>query len=253
MNLHLITNPTFYALAVPAVVLTGIAKAGFGGALGGFAVPLMSAVIAPGDAAGIMLPLLCFTDISGLRPFLFRWDKASVRLLIPAGIAGVALGALLYPWMSEALVRVLIGLISVLFVLHGWLFAPRRATVSGTPGAVSGLSCGALGGFTSFLAHAGGPPLLVHLLPQGFDRTRFVATMNLYFLVINWTKLVPYTFEGQFSGRNLGTSLLLAPLVPVGVWLGLRLHARINEVWFYRIARLALLVTGIQLIVQGLS
>ena len=253
MSLHLITLPTFYALAVPAVVLTGIATAGFGGALGGFAVPLMSSVVTPGDAAGIMLPLLCFTDVSGLRPFLFKWDRASVRLLIPAGIAGVVAGALLYPWMSQALVRVLIGLISVLFVLHGWLLAPRLAARAAPPGPRSGLACGAVGGFTSFLAHAGGPPLLIHLLPQGFDRVRFVATMNVYFLVINWTKLVPYTLEGQFSARNLGTSLLLAPLVPVGVWLGLRLQARVNELWFYRIARLGLLLTGVQLIAQGLQ
>ena len=222
MNLHLITNPTFYALAVPAVVLTGIAKAGFGGALGGFAVPLMSAVIAPGDAAGIMLPLLCFTDISGLRPFLFRWDKASVRLLIPAGIAGVALGALLYPWMSEALVRVLIGLISVLFVLHGWLFAPRRATVSGTPGAVSGLSCGALGGFTSFLAHAGGPPLLVHLLKPLLGQLvkQGKQLVLLMYMLMPVGILKPLLLV---QDMNLGIELLILMLLLVVIQLALKL------------------------------
>lgn len=265
---HLIASSSFYLLAIPAVLLTGISKAGFGGALGGFAVPLMAMVIAPADAAGIMLPLLCFTDVSGLRPFLGKWDLANVRTLIPAGIAGVAIGALLFPFLSESVVRVLIGAISVAFVAYGWISAARAARLaralphaSGTvtaqasyrhPVRWQGLACGALGGFTSFLAHAGGPPLMIHLLPQKLDRVRFVATMNAYFLVINAVKLLPYAIEGQISARNLATSLVLAPLVPLGVWLGVRLQRRVNELWFYRIARAALLVTGLQLIHQGL-
>ncbi len=276
MSLPLIVDPEFYAVAIPAVLLTGISKAGFGGALGGFAVPLMAMVISPVDAAGVMLPLLCFTDVSGLRPFIGKWDLVNVRTLIPAGITGVAIGALLFPVLSESLVRVLIGAISVLFVSYGWLAAARSArlahpggaagtatTASSTPAPAvaayrgpsrwKGIVCGTLGGFTSFLAHAGGPPLMIHLLPQKLDRVRFVATMNLYFLVINAVKLLPYAFEGQISSRNLASSLVLAPLVPLGVWLGVRLQRRVNEVWFYRIARAALLLTGLQLIHQGLA
>ncbi len=285
--MHLITTPSFYAIAIPAVLLTGLSKAGFGGALGGFAVPLLALVLSPGDAAGIMLPLLCLTDITGLRPYWRKWHAQVWQVLIPSGLAGVALGAVLYPWLSEAWMRLLIGLISVLFVAHGWWTASRAGssaaaaagaaaprTVTGTAAAMaaatgtdagtgtgrrtgadatggSGILFGTLGGFTSFLAHAGGPPLLMHLLPQKLDRVCFVATMNAYFLVINLTKLVPYALEGQLSYRNLGTSLLLAPLVPVGVWLGLWLQRRVNERWFYRLARTALLLTGLQLIVQA--
>jgi len=252
MPLQLIASPQFYAVAIPAVLLTGISKAGFGGALGGFAVPLMAMVISPVDAAGVMLPLLCFTDVSGLRPFIGKWDLGNARTLIPAGIAGVAIGALLFPLLSEALVRVLIGAISVAFVSYGWI-AAAPVSVHQSPSRLKGALCGALGGFTSFLAHAGGPPLMIHLLPQKLDRVRFVATMNLYFLVINAVKLLPYAFEGQISGRNLASSLVLAPLVPLGVWLGVRLQRRVNELWFYRIARAALLLTGLQLIHQGLA
>lgn len=266
----MITSWLFYAVAIPAVLLTGVSKAGFGGALGGIAVPLLAMVIPPGDAAGIMLPLLCFTDVSGLRPFIGKWHLGNSRTLIPSGIAGVVVGALLFPYLSQSLVRILIGLISVLFVAHGWWNhwnAGRQARAAGPGGAhggqdtpaaaapepTKGAICGALGGFTSFLAHAGGPPLMIYLFPQKLDRICFVATMNLYFLVINAVKLIPYAFEGQISGRNLLTSLVLAPLVPLGVWLGLRLHHRINELWFYRIARAGLLLTGIQLIHQGLA
>ena len=62
----MITDPLFYALAIPAILITGISKSGFGGAMGGLAVPLMSLVIAPAEAAGIMLPILCTMDAVGL-------------------------------------------------------------------------------------------------------------------------------------------------------------------------------------------
>jgi uncharacterized membrane protein YfcA len=253
MSLHLIADPVFCAVAIPAVLLTGISKAGFGGALGGIAVPLLALFIAPGDAAGIMLPLLCFTDVSGLRPYLGKWDLPNARVLVPAGVAGVAIGALIFPWMSEQFIRVLIGAISVAFVVQGWWSGSALDATARPHSPAFGAACGALGGFTSFLAHAGGPPLMIHLLPQKLERTRFVATMNLYFLIINVVKLLPYALEGQLSARNFGSSLLLAPLVPLGVWIGMRLHHRVNELWFYRIARIALLLTGLQLIVQGLA
>ena len=65
----MIANPLFYALAIPAILVTGISKSGFGGAMGGLAVPLLSLVIAPDEAAGIMLPILCVMDVVGLRRF----------------------------------------------------------------------------------------------------------------------------------------------------------------------------------------
>lgn len=106
-------------------------------------------------------------------------------------------------------------------------------------------------GFTSFLAHAGGPPAQVYMLPQRLDKTTYVATVNLFFMIVNMVKLVPYAWLGQFSAANLGTALLLAPLVPVGAKIGLWLQKRASPEWFYRVARIRLLLTGLQLIYQG--
>ena len=54
--------------------------------------------------------------------------------------------------------------------------------------------------------------------------------------------------KGGFGGvlGGVGTSFILAPLVPLGVRLGIRLQDRINLVWFYRISQACLFVTGIQ-------
>ncbi|HAQ85773.1 MAG TPA: hypothetical protein DCR78_04955, partial [Pseudomonas sp.] len=109
-----------------------------------------------------------------------------------------------------------------------------------------------IAGFTSFVAHAGGPPIMMHLLPQQLDKLRYVATINLFFLMTNAIKLIPYAALGQFSRENLLLSLTLAPVVPFGVWAGLWLHKRIDHKLFYRIARLGMLLAGLQLIYKSL-
>ncbi|MNE95478.1 hypothetical protein D3C80_1935710 [compost metagenome] len=63
---------------------------------------------------------------------------------------------------------------------------------------------------------------------------------------------MPYALLGQFSVSSLTASLALAPVVVIGVWLGIWLQGRVNHRWFYRIAWAGLLVTGVQLIVQNL-
>jgi len=247
----MITDPQFYLAAIPAILLTGISKGGFGGVLAGAAVPLMAIAIAPRQAAAIVLPLLCLTDVVGLRVYFGKWDAALLKTLIPGALAGVALGALTFGLFDEASIRLLIGLISVLFVLTRWLAKETPDNTAATPSTTAGRLMAALSGFTSFVAHAGGPPVMMYLLRQRLDKVRFLATINVFFLVTNAIKLAPYAWLGQFSGANLLASLTLAPLVPVGVHLGAWMQSRVNTVWFFRIAQIGLLATGLQLIYQG--
>ncbi|MBK8185332.1 MAG: sulfite exporter TauE/SafE family protein [Candidatus Competibacteraceae bacterium] len=248
----LITEPLFYLCAIPAVLLTGISKGGFGGALGGLAVPLMALAISPVQAAAIMLPVLCLMDWVGLKPYWRQWDSANIRILLPGGLIGVVAGTLSFGLLSENVIRLLIGALAVLFALtnlSGFAASQKPAA----PSVPKGVLWSAVSGFTSFLAHAGGPPVMMFLLPQRLDKTVYVATINLFFLVTNAVKLLPYAGLGQFSAANLVTSLLLVPLVPFGVWLGLWLHRRFDQTWFYRIAQIGLLLTGLQLIYVGTS
>jgi uncharacterized protein len=247
-----LSEPLFYLVAIPAVLLTGISKGGFGGGLGGLAVPLIALAISPVQAAAIMLPLLCFMDLVGFRVYFGKWDNKNLRIMVPASLVGIALGALTFGFFSEASIRILIGAIAVLFTLNSWLgLALRQAPANHSR--AKGAFWSALSGFTSFVAHAGGPPAMIYLLPQRLDKVMFVATINLFFMIVNAAKLLPYAWLGQFSRANLLTSLALAPLVPVGVWFGLWLQNRVNHLWFYRITQICLLLTGVQLIYQGLA
>lgn len=245
-----ITNPWFYLAAVPAVLLTGISKSGFSGGVGALTVPLMALFVSPVAAAAIMLPILCVMDVIGIWVYRRRWHRRNLLLLLPGAALGIALGTVTFNAVDENSVRLVLGLISLLFGLsylargtggHG----PRQGS------AAVGLACGALSGFTSFIAHAGGPPVKFFLLRQNLDKTIFVGTNVVFFFLLNQVKVLPYAWLGQFSRDNLATSLLLAPLAPLGVWIGLRLHRRIPQLLFYRISYALMIVAGIKLLFDG--
>lgn len=247
----MLTDWIFYAVAVPAVLLTGVSKSGFS-AIGGIAVPLMALAISPRQAAAIMLPILCLTDIVGMRAYYGEWSRAVLRVIIPGSLIGIALGSLTFGVFNESIVRLIIGTISVLFVASR-LLLPALANASATPSTVRGSFFSALAGFTSFVAHAGAPPLMMYLLPLRMEKRTYIATVNMFFFVTNLIKLGPYALLGQLSAPNLWASLALAPLIPLGVFLGYRLQRKVNEVWFFHIAQAGLLLTGIHLIWQGLT
>ena len=75
----------------------------------------------------------------------------------------------------------------------------------------------------------------------------------LFFTIVNLLKVIPYTLLGQFNSSNLLTSLLLSPLAPIGVWMGVKLHDRVNEKLFYVLCYIFLLITGIKLLFDGLT
>jgi uncharacterized membrane protein YfcA len=248
----------FYPLAIAAILVTGISKGGFATGAAGIAVPLMSIYIAPAQAAGIMLPILCAMDLFGVHAWRGKGSRAHLAALVPGAIAGIALGGLAFGALSANAVRLVVGVIAVVFAMNQALaltqrIAARFARERPPPGRIAGAVWGALSGFTSTLAHAGGPPFAVYMLPQKIDRGTLVATSALFFLVVNYVKIVPYAMLGQLDFANLGTSLLFAPLAPLGIWLGVWMHRRISDAAFFRITWIVLFATGVKLVFDALA
>jgi uncharacterized membrane protein YfcA len=182
----LITDPLFYFAAVPAVILFGIAKGGFGSGLGVLAVPLIAMVVSPVQAAAILLPILCVMDLVGLWAYRGKW------VLPELSLAGIAIGTLMFEFMSPARLRLLLGIVAISFTLNHWLQARlSQAAKQKLFGPAIGAAAAAVAGFTSFIAHAGGPPITMYLLRRGINRTQFVATTVVFFAVVNYVKLVP--------------------------------------------------------------
>jgi uncharacterized membrane protein YfcA len=249
----LLSDPLFFAVAIPAVILFGISKSGFGGAFGAISVPIMALAISPVQAAAILLPILCLMDVLGLWAYRGKWVRSELLILLPAALLGIGIGTALFEYMNADVIRLIIGAVALLFALHYW----KQGASSGQERArdlppTAGIFSAGVAGFTSFVAHAGGPPLSMYLLRRSLDKTEFVATTVVFFAVVNYTKLLPYAWLGQLSTDNLTASLLLAPFAPLGIAIGMWLHKRISERLFFRAACVFLFAVALKLIGDGL-
>ncbi|RYZ12967.1 MAG: sulfite exporter TauE/SafE family protein [Comamonadaceae bacterium] len=239
------TDWHFYAVAVPAVLLLGISKSGFGAGFGSLAVPLMALAVTVPQAAAILMPVLLVMDLLGIAAFRRDFDRRLLMFLLPCGLVGTVAGALLFRVLSAHTVAGIVGVFTLLFLAQRLLFPPRPGDAP--PGRLAGGLLTAVSGFTSFIAHAGGPPVNAYVIPMRLTPVVFTATMAYFFFAINLSKWLPYAWLGLLDWRNLATSIVLLPLAPLGVWIGIRIARRIDAAWFYRFVYAGMLLTGLKL------
>jgi uncharacterized membrane protein YfcA len=241
-----ITDPLFYALAVPAVVALGLSKGGFAG-VGQMAVPLLALAMPPLEAAAIMLPIMIVQDWTAVWVYRREWSGRILAIMIPGALIGVALGGWLAAYISDAAVRVFIGVTTIIFVIYSFAVMLRLPRPTRAGSVAAGLFWGALSGFTSTICQAGSPPYQMYVLSQKLPKMLFVGTTTVFFAVLNAVKVVPYVALGQFSTKGLGTSLVLLPLALLTNQLGFWLVRRVSQELFYRITLIIMLVISIEL------
>lgn len=247
----MLSDPLFYLCSVPAVLLYGIDKGGFGGPIAVLAVPLMSLVMSPTLAAGILLPILVVMDGLVIRTYWGVFDSRALRILLPGALVGIAMGYFTADLMSDDVMRLVVGVISLAFGLQN-LVGLKGVTGVGHS-VLSGSLLGSVAGFTSFSIHAGGPPFSMYLMPKGLAPVMFAGTAGVFFAVVNAVKLVPYYFLDQLVFENLSLSLVLMPLAPLGVGLGHWLVRRSEPGFYYRAISVFLVMLGAILIIRSLS
>ncbi|WP_172589888.1 sulfite exporter TauE/SafE family protein [Shewanella xiamenensis] len=241
----MLTDPLFWLVAIPAVLITGISKSGFAGGVGGLTVPLLALAISPATAAAIMLPLLIYMDFLSVRSWWGQHNPRQLWILLPAAIVGIGIAYWLFDRLNEDYLRAILGCVSLGFGLYGLILGDKTQA---TPSPLVGRLCGLTAGFTSFVAHAGGPPLNAYLLPLRLAKPEFLATAVVFFAVVNLVKLVPYSLLGQINQGNILISLLLAPLAWLGVKLGLSIQDKISDRLFKRIILILMVLVGIRLL-----
>ena len=248
----LIADPLFYLVAIPAITLVGLSKGGFGGALAILGVPLMSLTISPVTAAGILLPILLVMDVVALAAYRRVFDKANLVVLLPSGIAGIAVGWALAAWLTPSSIRLVVGMMAIVFALRFLVMAKTRPAPQ-RAGKVLGSILGMASGLTSFIAHAGGPPFQIYMLPQRLDPAVLTGTSVIFFAAVNLIKVVPYAALGQLGLTNLAASALLLPVALFSTMGGVYIARHINHELFYFICNLCLLGVGVMLVWQGVS
>ncbi|NML08220.1 sulfite exporter TauE/SafE family protein [Sphingomonas sp. G-3-2-10] len=247
----MITDWHFYALAIPAVILLGLAKGGFSG-MGALSLPMLVLAIDPVRAAAILLPILIVQDVVGVWAFRKTVDWTVLGWMLPGAAIGVLLGYWFAASVTPEAVMAVVGLISVLFGLYR-LWAERHATPRETArlpewfGALFGIASG----FTSHVAHAGQPPFQLWVLPRNLAPALLVGTTAVFFAVVNWIKVPAYFALGQFSAANLLTAAALLPLAIASTFAGVWLVRKIDPARFYTAIYWLMVLVGAGLIAEA--
>ncbi len=242
---------TFFIFAIASVIVVGISKSGFGAGLGTLSLPLMASQSSINEALAILLPLLIAIDLVGLRRFIKNANWRILKLVIPPAIVGLALGMIFFTAITPQVLTLLIGIFTLLFLIQN-LIMTHFDLKEAKPYPLLGRLMGLLSGFTSFVAHIGGPPISIFMLREKLLPMVYTSTLGVFFTFINFGKLGPYAFLNLLSFKQLATSIILLPCVPVGVYFGFYLAKRISMKWYYRIVQFFLLVASVKLISDGL-
>ena len=241
----------FFVCAVISVTILGISKSGFGAGLGTLSLPLMASQAPINEALAIMLPLLIVIDLVGLRRYIQNANWGILKIVIPPAIAGLLLGMIFFTAITPQVLTLSIGIFTLLFLIQN--LAMSRIEAGETKSYPwLGRAMGLMSGFTSFVAHIGGPPITVYMLREKLLPMVYTSTLGVFFTVMNFGKLGPYAYLDLLNYKQLATSIILLPCAPVGVYFGFYLAKRISMKWYYRTVRFFLLIASIKLISDGL-
>jgi len=257
----------FYFATAFGVILMGISKSGFGAGIGFLAVPLIASQSNVNIALALLLPILVATDLMGLRIYLKHFDKNMMKLILPAGIVGTLLGVIFFKQITPAMLSISIGIFTLLFLVQRlWMTQKLRgqssierashANFSFTHLSKKGKWVGRLlamtSGFTSFIAHNGGPPMTAFLITRKLDPIVYTATLGVFFTAINFSKWIPYGYLGLIDFNGMAIALVFLPLVPIGVHLGFYAAKKIPQATYYKIVYVSMFLGGVKMIWDGI-
>ncbi|TPW27589.1 sulfite exporter TauE/SafE family protein [Pararhizobium mangrovi] len=250
-------DPLFYLATIVAVILIGLSKGGLGGAMAVLGVPLMSLVTSPVQAAAILLPILIVMDWISLYTWWNHRDARTLAIMLPGGVLGVGIGWLTAAVVTENEIRLIVGTIALAFTLrYAWQrLHVRRSGLETVPHGhrpLLGASWGTVAGFTSFVAHAGGPPYQFYALPLDHDPKTYTGSSVRFFAIVNALKLIPYFMLGQFDTSNLEISIALIPVAILATIAGAWLVKRMRPSLFYPLMYAMVFVASLKLVSDGI-
>ena len=241
---------TTILVAFAGVFVICFMKGAFGGGFAIVGIPLLSLVMDPVTAGGLLAPLFVATDLYALRYWKpSTWSKPDLKLLLPGLVAGIGLGYVLFRVLDHRAVAIVMAVVSLIFVAL-WFFGGPDVAVKprSTPKAVA---AGLSSGIASMVAHSGGPPLAMYLLPLGLSKDVYAGTSSMFFTVGNALKAVPWLLLVR-PGHNVWIVMAACLLaVPAGVWSGWRLHGKLDQRQIYRTCYGLLVITALKLLWDG--
>ena len=239
--------PWQWGLVALGAFLIGFSKTGITG-LGILTVAIYANILPARQSTGIILPMLICADVVAVAAYRRHAVWKHLWQLFPWVAVGIVAGYFALGHINDAQVRHGIGaIVLVMVALHFW--RRQRAGNEPVPHTLwfSALT-GVLAGFTTMLANAAGPIMILYMLAVGLPKMEFLGTGAWYFLIINLFK-VPFSYRlGLITLPTLQFNALLLPAVIAGALLGRLIVKRINQAWFETLALALTLVAGVRLL-----
>jgi uncharacterized membrane protein YfcA len=243
-------DPAALAVAELGVFLIAFMRGAFGGGFAIIGIPLLSIAMDPIQAGGLLAPLFIAMDVVALRYWRpATWSLPDLAMLVPPLLAGVAVGYYALDGLDHRAVAIAMAVLTLGFAAQ-WFIGGARVTVR--PRSLwRATAAGGAAGITTMVAHSGGPPLAVYLLSLGLPKALYAGTTSLFFTVANAAKVGPWLLLAGIDRALLDLIALCLPAVPLGVWVGWRLHQRLDQHQLYRACYGLLVVTALKLLWDG--
>lgn len=248
----LLSDPAALAACAVAVILVGMAKGGFSG-LGALGTPVAALVLPPSTAAAILLPILIVQDVVSVWSFRHAWDRWIVTWMLPGALVGIAGGWAIAASIDEKALMGVLGAITLLFGAYRlWVERGNRVVAASTSPGWVGTLFGVATGFTSQVAHAGGPPFQMWVTPRKLPHLTYAGTNAILFAAINWLKVPSYILLGAFTHDVVIAAALLVPLAIATTLVSVRVVKVLRPERFYTIIYLLMVLLGGKLIFDSL-
>jgi len=240
--------------------MIGLSKTGIAG-IGILVVVIFASVLPPKTSVGVVLPILLSADVVAVTAFRRHAEWPHLWRLFPWAGAGIVAGYFAFGRLDDAQVEKLIGGI-VLAMIFIHLLRQRRETAKQRQAALDDqdematppaslwfvASMGLLAGFTTMVANAAGPVMILYLLAMRLPKMAFIGTSAWYFLILNLFK-VPFSYDlGLIQPASLGLVATLAPFAVAGALLGRIVLRHIDQKTFEIIALALTVIAGLRLL-----
>lgn len=245
-------NVTVILITFAGVFLICFMKGAFGGGFAIVGIPLLSLVMDPVTAGGLLAPLFIAMDLFGLRYWKpSTWSKPDLVWLVPGLVVGIGIGYVLFRGLDHRAIAIVMAVVTLTFV--GMWFMRGGEVVVRARSSRKAVAAGMTSGITTMVAHSGGPPLAMYLPPLGLGKQMYAGTTSMFFTVGNLLKALPWLALARPTGAVWALMAICLPAIPAGVWLGWRLHDRLNQRQMYRACYGLLMVTALKLLWDGAS
>jgi uncharacterized membrane protein YfcA len=242
-----------------ALEIAALAAAAFAGAIvygiTGFGTALVTIPIATHFVSlPFALALYVLTDLANAFRVGFENPRNAVRAewtrMVPAILAGTALGAGLLINLPRQTATLALGIFVIAFALYSLLSRPGSSRRIGGGWAYP---AGFAGGITSTLFGAGGPPYAMYLSHRGLTKEQYRATMGLATLSSISMRMIAFLATGFLLEAKVWLyAIAVIPAGLAGLWAAGHLFRRISRETLLRAVALMLLVSGASLILRAL-